>query len=136
MRLKTIIELLTLSTSLYTISKDEKLMKNLESFFLNGKNSINDLLKEYSKNEYGEYDDTIISDDNENQLIHQFLLKAKVAKEELETKMEEVAEKIYAKMHITHTNETQELKTAIEKLKTELALAEARIVQLENNKSI
>ena len=134
MRLKTIIELLTLSTSLYTISKDEELMKKLENFAFTGKTNIDKLIKGYSKNEYDEYDDEFIENENtneEHQLIHQILEKAKVAKDELEVKMEEIAAKLYENLHIAHTDEIKELKEDINKLKNELALTEARVVHLE-----
>ena len=49
--------------------------------------------------------------------------------------MAEVAEKVYAKMHIAHADEVKKLSDEIACVKRELALAEARIVNLEPKKS-
>lgn len=48
--------------------------------------------------------------------------------------MGEVAEKVYAKMHIAHTDQVKGLENSISELRRELALAEGRIVTLENRK--
>ena len=67
-------------------------------------------------------------------LIEKIISKAHQAKEELEHKMAEVAQKVYAKMDIAHADHVKELKDEVINLKRELALAEARIVSLEGKK--
>ena len=125
MKAKTLVELLTLSTNLYMISKDEEFMENFSEMTKKGKKKVNDLIDEFSDGQ----------EDSEEKLIHKFLHKAKQAKEELEKRIEEVASKVYEKMHIAHTDEVKRLSTEIETLKRELALAEARILHLEEKKS-
>lgn len=120
MRAKTLIELLTLSTNIYMISKDEEFMHNLAEMAEKGKQKAHDLKEKIFS-----------EDESEETMIHKFLEKAKQAKEEMEHKMGEIAEGVYAKMKIAHTNEITKLNDELESLKRELALAEARIVHLE-----
>jgi polyhydroxyalkanoate synthesis regulator phasin len=121
MKAKNLLQLLTLSTNLYMISKDEEFMENLSEMMKKGKEKVNDLIEGFANE--GEAD--------HEQLIQKFLHKAKKAKEELERKMSEVAEKVYEKMHIAHSDEVKRLSDEIASIKKELALAEARIVNLE-----
>lgn len=121
MRAKTWIELLTLSTNLYMMSKDEEFMQSLTELTRKGKEKVNDLIDDFSD----------ASVNKEDLLVQKIMEKAKQAKEELEKKIEEIAATVYEKMHIAHTDETKRLSEEIEKLKTELLLAEARIVHLE-----
>lgn len=121
MRAKTLVELLTLTTNLYMISKDEKFMESLSEMMKKGKKKAEDILDEFS--DQGEGD--------EETLIQKFLQGAQKAKEDLEKKIEETAVKVYGKMHIAHTNDVKNLSEEIERLKRELSLAEARIVRLE-----
>ena len=125
MKAKTLVELLTLSTNLYMISKDEEFMKNLSEMTEKGKKKVSDFIDNFS--EEGE--------DGEDKLVQKVLHKAKQAKEELEKKIEEIAVKIYDKMHIAHTDEIKKLSEEIERVKRELALAETKILNLEQRKS-
>ena len=124
MRAKTLIELLTLSTNLYIISKDEEFMKNLSEMTKKGKEKVDDLISSFT--EHGEEDHETI--------MEKFLEKTKQAKEELEKKIEETAAKVYHKMHIAHTDQVETLAAEIKLLRNELALAEARMVNLEGLK--
>ncbi len=121
MRAKTLVELLTLSTNLYMISRDEKFMEALAEMVKKGKKKSADIINEFS-------DD---GEEGEEPLIQKFLEGARKAKEELEKKIEETAVKVYGKIHIAHTDDIKKLSGEIERLKRELSLAEARIVHLE-----
>jgi len=122
MKAKTLIELLTLSTNIYMISKDEKFMANLKEMTEKGKEKVSAFAHEFS------------GEDEEGKLLEKFMQKAHEAKEELEHKIGQVAEKIYEKMNIAHTSQIAALNADIELLKKELSLAEARIVSLETQK--
>lgn len=125
MRPKTLIELLTLSTNLYMISKDEEFMQNFSEMMKKGKKKAEDLFDEFSDE----------GEEGEERLFQKFMHKAQKAKEELEKKIEETAVKVYGKMHIAHTDEIKKLSDEIERLKREMAMAEARIVNLEPKKA-
>ncbi len=119
MRAKTLIELLTLSTNIYMISKDEEFMENLSEMIKKGKKKAEDFVDDFTGKE------------DEEKYIQKLLHKIKTAKEEMEKKIEETAVNVYRKMHIAHTNEVKKLADEIEQLKRELAIAESRIVNLE-----
>ncbi|MFI5163879.1 MAG: hypothetical protein ACHQHP_01385 [Bacteroidia bacterium] len=125
MKAKTLVELLTLSTNLYMISKDEEFMKNLSEMTEKGKKKVSDFIDDFSEE----------GDGGEEKLVQKILVKAKQAKEELEKKIEEIAVNIYDKMHIAHTDEIKKLAEEIERVKRELALAETKIINLEQRKS-
>jgi len=118
MRAKTLIQLLSLSTSLYMVSKDEDLMNKISELTKKGKQKLNNL-----------YDD--FSEDSEEQLTEKIIRTAKQAKEELDKKIEETVLKLYDKMRIAHTDDIKELRLQLDLVKKELALSEARIAQLE-----
>ena len=125
MRAKTLVELLTLSTNLYMISKDEEFMKNLSELVKKGRTKAGEILDGLTGN--GEDEEG----DDEEKLLHRLLLKMQKAREDLEKQIEEKAAQVYKKMKIAHSDEIRDLREQIEKLKTELALTEARLVHLE-----
>lgn len=122
MKAKTLVELLTLTTNLYMISKDEDFFKHLNEMKDKGKQKFDEILHEFSGTD---------EEGNEVNLVQKIQEKASKAKEELELRIEELAEKVYAKMHLAHTNEIKKMQEQIDNLQRELALAEARIVHLE-----
>lgn len=126
MRSKTLIELLTLSTNLYMISKDEEFMKNLNEMMKKGKKKAEDIIEGFYEGE---------DEEGADGLLQKLVDKTRQAREDLEKKIEEAAVRVYEKMHIAHTDEIKKLSAEIEKLKRELALTEARIVHLEPRKS-
>ncbi|MGZ3862186.1 MAG: hypothetical protein ACXVPN_11730 [Bacteroidia bacterium] len=113
MKAKTLIELLTLSTNLYMISKDEKMMHNLSEMMQKGKEKLSGLAEEFS------------FDEDEEKLIEKLADKARQAKEELEHKMEEVAKKVYEKVNIAHTDRVKDLESTIFNLQQRLAKIES-----------
>lgn len=121
MKAKSIIDLLTLSTNLYMISKDEEFMHNMNEMLKKGKEKVTGLAESLAA----------MPEEGDEKMISQLVQKAKEAREQLESRIELIAEKVYAKLHIAHTQETTRLAAEIEKLKRELALAESRILHLE-----
>jgi len=122
MKAKNLIQLLSLSTSLYMLSKDEELMNKVSDLAKKGTQKLNDF-----------YDHVKEGDDDE-QLSEKVLRTLKEAKEELDRKIEEAVIRIYEKMNIAHTNSIAALQEELNNLKKELALAEARIIHLESQK--
>lgn len=123
MKAKNLLELLTLSTNLYLISKDEELMKHLSDMLKKGKEKANGIIDELS-DETGEEDE---------HLVQKLLHMAKQAKGEFEKKMEEVAVKVYGKMHITHTDDFKSVLHRLEIMEKKLNLIEAQISNLRPN---
>ncbi len=119
MKAKTLIELLTLSTSIYMISKDEKLLKNFSEMTQKGKEKFNELVGEFA------------GGDSEEKLMEKLMHKAQQLKDEAEQKMEEIAKKVYEKVNLVHTDQVKSMEAIIENLKKELALTEARVAKME-----
>jgi polyhydroxyalkanoate synthesis regulator phasin len=121
MKAKTFLELVTLSSTLYTISKETHLMDKLANLSEQGKDKINDFMKETVTDENG----------NELEFMDKLMLKAEQAKDELEAKIGEMVAAFYEKVNIAHTDQVQSLESRIDQLSKDLALAEARINHLE-----
>jgi polyhydroxyalkanoate synthesis regulator phasin len=122
MKARTLVDLVTLSSVLYTISKETHLMDKLSDLSEQGKEKLNAFMKEQQLDEEGK----------EMPFFDRLMNKAHEAKEELDQKMAEMMEGFYTKIKIAHTNQIEELTLEIEQLKKEMALAEARINHLEN----
>lgn len=122
MKAKTFLELVTLSSSLYTLSKETHLMEKLAALSEQGKDKINEFMKEQMVDENG----------NEVEFMDKLVLKAHQAKEELEAKIGEMVASFYEKVNIAHTDQIRGLEERIEQLSRDLALAEARISHLEH----
>jgi polyhydroxyalkanoate synthesis regulator phasin len=126
MKAKTFLELVSLSTTLYTISKETHLMEKLAAVSEQGKDKINEFMKERMVDENG----------NEVEFLDKLLIKANEAKEELEVKIGEMVAAFYEKVNIAHVEQLKGLEARIEQLGKELALAEARINHLEKDKAV
>ena len=122
MKAKTLLELVTLSSSLYTISKETHLMEKLTALSEQGKDKINDFMKE----------SLVDADGNEIEFMDKLVLKAHQVKEELEAKIGEVVASFYEKVNIAHKDQLKGLELRMDQLSRDLALAEARINHLEN----
>lgn len=122
MRTKTFLELMALSTNLYVIAKDQKVMEKLHEYAEKGKDKVNNFVKEKITDEVG----------NELEFVDKMLHKFHEAKDELESKIEEVVSATYKKMHIANTDQIKNLEEKIEALSKELSLANKKIKGLEN----
>ena len=81
MKAKNLLQLISLTTSLYMMSKDEKLMAKVSDMTKKGKDKLNDL-----------YND--LTDNNEEELTEKILKKAVELKDEIETINEKLTENI------------------------------------------
>lgn len=121
MKAKTFLELATLSTALYNISKETHLMEKLANFSEQGKDKINEFMKEKVVDENGV----------ELEFMEKMALKAKEVKGDLEDKIGEMVATFYEKINVAHTDKINGLQAKLEQLSKDLALAEARINHLE-----
>ncbi|NOQ71175.1 MAG: hypothetical protein GQ574_04175 [Crocinitomix sp.] len=124
MKAKTILELLTLSSSIYVLAKDTDLMDRLKEMSEKGKDRINKAVSEPLLDEDG----------NELEFVDKIIHKAAQAKEELEHKIEELIAKFYKKINIAHLDEIRALNEKAADADKAIALLEARLNQLEGNK--
>jgi polyhydroxyalkanoate synthesis regulator phasin len=121
MKARTLVELLTLSSNLYMMSKDKELMAKFHDMADKGKEKINDFMKS-EKDEDG----------NEIEFLQKIAIKAHDVKEELEAKIGEMVAQFYQKINVAHTDEIKTLHLKIEDLSKTVALLEARLNRYEN----
>lgn len=122
MKTKTIIELLTLSSSLYYIARDTQLLDRIGEFSEKGKDNINKLVSEPILDENG----------NEMEFVDRIISKTQELKEELNEKIGKEVIKFYKKINVAHLDEIKALQDKLEKLDATVALLEARINHLES----
>jgi len=121
MKTKTILELLTLSSSLYFIARDTHLLEKINEYSEKGKDNLNRMMGEPHLDENG----------NELEFVDKVILKAQQLREELNEKIEAEVVKFYKKIHVAHLDEIKALNERIEKLDINVALLEARLNKLE-----
>ena len=121
MKTKTIIELLTLSSSIYVLAKETNLLDRINEYAEKGKDGINKIVSESQLDENG----------NELDFADKIIVKTHELKEELYEKIEELVVQFYKKINVAHTDEIKALNENLEKSNALIALLEARINKLE-----
>ncbi|OZV69053.1 hypothetical protein [Winogradskyella aurantia] len=121
MKTKTIIELLTLSSSLYVLAKEHNLFERINEMSEKSKEHFNHLADEDLLDENG----------NEIEFVDKLILKVNQARQELEEKIEELIAKFYKKINVAHLDEIKALHLKLEKSEDKIALLEARLNHLE-----
>ncbi|GAA4296245.1 hypothetical protein [Aestuariibaculum suncheonense] len=121
MKTKTIIELLTLSSSIYVLARDTKFLEKLNEYSEKGKDNINKVMAESALDENG----------NELEFMDKIFLKTHELKNKLDAKIEELVAKFYKKINVAHLDEIKALNEKIEKLDQAIALLEARLNKME-----
>ena len=121
MKTKSLIELLTLSSSIYYLLRDTELLDKIKEYTEKGKDSINHFMSESYTDEEG----------NEMEFIEKIIMKSSEAKEELEHKIEELVAAFYKKINVAHTDEIRALNEKLEQADQAIALLEARLNKLE-----
>jgi BMFP domain-containing protein YqiC len=121
MKTKSLLQLLTLSSSIYVLAKDTNFLERISQLSEKGKEGINDVLSKSELDENG----------NELEFADKIILKTHELKEELYDKIEELVAKFYKKINVAHLDEIKALKENLEKHNDAIALLEARINVLE-----
>ena len=121
MKTKTILELLTLSSSMYFLAKESELFERIKELSEKGKDEINKIVSESQLDENG----------NELEFVDKIILKTHELKEELDEKIEDLVIKFYKKINVAHLDEIKALNEKLEKADMAIALLEARLNKLE-----
>ncbi|MBT8273807.1 MAG: hypothetical protein KJO77_08375 [Bacteroidia bacterium] len=121
MKTKTLIELITLSSSLYYLARDTNLIDR-----------INELSKTKVEASNGsESGPDLDPDGKELDLTDKLIVKANQLKKELEEKIEESVVAFYKKVNIAHRDEIKALHEKLQASDATIALLEARLNHLE-----
>jgi hypothetical protein len=121
MKNKSIIELLTLSSSLYILARDTELLDRIKELSEKGIDKINKIVSESKLDKNG----------NELTFADKVILKTHELKEELNQNLEELVVKFYKKINVAHLEEINALNEKLEKSDMAIALLEARLNKLE-----
>lgn len=121
MKAKTLLEIISLSGTIYQLSQNEALMNKLKVMAETGKEKINNAVSQPIVDENG----------NEMEFIDKLIHKAGQAKDEMEQKIEELVSEFYKKVNIAHVDEIKGLKSQLEEQDKMIALLEARLNKLE-----
>jgi len=121
MKTKTLIELITLSSSIYFLIKDTEIMEKINEYSERGKKSLNNMMSEPTLDENG----------NELDFTDKIIVKAKELNEELHEKIEALVVQLYKKINVAHLDEIKALNDKLEKSNALIALLEARLNVLE-----
>ena len=121
MKTKTILELLTLSSSIYFLARDTHFLDKINDLSEKGKENINRVMSESQLDENG----------NEIEFVDKIILKTNELREELNDKIEELVAKFYKKIQVAHLDDIKAINEKIEKLDKMVALLEARLNKLE-----
>jgi polyhydroxyalkanoate synthesis regulator phasin len=121
MKTKTILELLTLSSSIYYLAKDTKFLDKISEFSEKGKENLNNIMSESHLDENG----------NELEFADKIILKTHELKEELNDEIEELIVKFYKKINVAHLDEIKALNEKLDKMDATVALLEARLNRIE-----
>ena len=124
MKTKTILELLTLSSSIYYLAKDTKFLDKISEFSEKGKENLNNIMSESHLDENG----------NELEFADKIILKTHELKEELNDEIEELIVKFYKKINVAHLDEIKALNQKVEQSDRAIALLEARLNHLDAKK--
>jgi polyhydroxyalkanoate synthesis regulator phasin len=123
MKARTLLELVTLSTTLYTISKETQVLEKLSELGEKGKRKINSLAKERLFDDKG----------NEVEFVEKMLQKAREAKEDLDVKITGLIEDFYEKINVAHVKQVEVLEQKLAEMNKNLTDTETRLNQLEKN---
>jgi polyhydroxyalkanoate synthesis regulator phasin len=123
MKAKTLLEIASLSTAIYTISKETQLFDKLIAISEQGRDKFNEFIKEQELDENGK----------ELEMSERILRKLLAIKDEIEDKIAEIVKLLYDKMNLVHTDEMANFEAKIEVLNNEIALLKARLQKLENS---
>lgn len=122
MKTKTILELLTLSSSLYYIARDTQVLDRLGELSEKGKDNLNKIMSERPLDDNGK----------ELEFVDRLIAKTQELKDELNEKIEKQVVKFYKKINVAHLDEIKALNEKLETLDATVALLEARINHLES----
>ena len=122
MKTKTILELLTLSSSLYYIARDTQVLDRLSELSEKGKDNLNKIMSDRPLDENGK----------EIEFVDRIIAKTQELKEELNEKIEKQVVKFYKKINVAHLDEIKALNEKLEALEATVALLEARVNHLES----
>jgi hypothetical protein len=121
MKARTLVELAAISSTLYTLSKDQELLDKLNQWAEKGKNKINSFVKEKVVDEDG----------RELDFLEKLSARIETSRNELEERVGELVKTTYDRMQIAHTDKIEKLEVQLDAMKKELTLLHTKLKKQE-----
>jgi polyhydroxyalkanoate synthesis regulator phasin len=125
MKARTLVELAAISSTLYTISKDQELLDKLNQWAEKGKDKINSFVKEKIVDEDG----------RELDFLEKLSARIESSRKDLEEKVGDLVKTTYDRMQIAHTDKIEKLEHQIENLKKELSQIQSKAAKSEKKEA-
>ena len=125
MKARTLVELAAISSTLYTISKDQELLDKLSQWAEKGKEKINSFVKEKVVDEDG----------RELDFLEKLADRIENSRHQLEERVGELVKSTYDRMQITHTDKIEKLEHQLETMKKELTLLQTKLNKQEKKEA-
>jgi polyhydroxyalkanoate synthesis regulator phasin len=125
MKARTLLELAAISSTLYTISKDQELLDKLNQWAEKGKEKINSFVK----------DKVVDEDGKELDFLEKLAARIESSRKELEERVGDLVKTTYERMQIAHTDKIEKLEQRIEQLKKEITLLQAKMAKQEKKEA-
>lgn len=122
MNARIVLDVLSLASNIYTISKDEELMKNLSDMAAKGKEKWDHVVESVGKE---------TQDLEMRKMLEEVAERMKNARTDMEARMREIATNVYSTMHIANTDETNRLQLQVDSLSRQLKETQDRLAALE-----
>jgi polyhydroxyalkanoate synthesis regulator phasin len=117
MKARTLVELAAISSTLYTLSKDQELLDKLNQWAEKGKEKINRFVK----------DKVVDEDGRELDFMEKLASRIETSRHELEERVSELVKSTYERLHIAHSGEIEKLDDRVQTLKKELSILQAKV---------
>ena len=121
MKARTLVELAAISSTLYTLSKDQELLDKLNQWAEKGKDKINSFVKE-----------KVVDDDGrELDFLEKLSARIETSRNNLEERVGELVKTTYDRMQIAHTDKIEKLEVQLDAMKKELTLLHTKLKKQE-----
>jgi polyhydroxyalkanoate synthesis regulator phasin len=121
MKARTLVELAAISSTLYTISKDQELLDKLNQWADKGKEKINAFVKEKVVDENGK----------EMDFLEKLASRIETSRHDMEERVGDLVKTSYERMRIAHSDEIEKLSHQLDTLKKELAIVHSKLNKQE-----
>lgn len=121
MKARTLVELAAISSTLYTLSKDQELLDKLNQWAEKGKDKINSFVKEK----------VVDHDGRELDFLEKLSARIETSRNNLEERVGELVKTTYDRMQIAHTDKIEKLEVQLDAMKKELTLLHTKLKKQE-----
>jgi hypothetical protein len=125
MKARTLVELAAISSTLYTISKDQELLDKLNQWADKGKEKINAFVKEKVVDEKGK----------EMDFLEKLASRIETSRHDMEERVGDLVKTSYERMRIAHSDEIEKLSHQLDTLKKELAIVHSKLNKQEEKEA-